>query len=51
MLAGVAAGISSFVTGLLAIVRQKEYTLLVFVSTLIGALVGLFVAVIMLFPD
>jgi Na+/melibiose symporter-like transporter len=44
MLAGMAAGISAFITGLLAIIRQKERALLVFVSSLIGALLLLFLA-------
>ena len=42
MLAGMAAGISAFVTGLLAIIRKKDLTLLVFVSSIIGALLVLF---------
>ena len=37
MLAGMLAGISSFVTGLLAIVRQRERTILAYLSTIIGA--------------
>jgi hypothetical protein len=44
MLAGMAAGVSAFVAGLLAIVRRKENALLVYVSTVIGALVLLFLA-------
>ena len=42
MLAGMAAGISALITGLLAILRQKENALLVYVSTVIGALLILF---------
>jgi len=42
MLAGMVAGISAFIAGFLAIVRQKENALLVYVSTLIGALLMLF---------
>ena len=37
MLAGFGAGIAAFITGLVAIIKQKERTLLVFVSTLVGA--------------
>jgi hypothetical protein len=38
ILAGMVAGISAFLTGLLAILRQKERALLVIVSIVIGAL-------------
>jgi hypothetical protein len=44
MLAGMAAGILAFITGLLAIIRQKDNALLVYVSSLIGALLMLFLA-------
>lgn len=50
MLAGMVAGISAFITGLLAIIRQKERALLVYVSSLIGALLVLFLAGEILFP-
>ena len=50
MLAGMVAGISAFVTGLLAIIRQKEYALLVYVSSSIGALLVLFLTGEILFP-
>jgi hypothetical protein len=49
MLAGMAAGISAFITGLLAIIK-KERALLVFVSGVIGALLLLFLAGEILFP-
>ena len=42
MLAGMLAGISAFITGLLAILRQKDNALLVYVSTVFGALLILF---------
>ncbi len=42
MLAGMVTGISAFVTGLLAIIRQKERALLVYSATLIGALLIIF---------
>jgi hypothetical protein len=42
MLVGMASGISAFIIGLIAIIRQKERALLVFGSTLIGALLILF---------
>lgn len=50
MLAGMAAGLSAFITGLLAIIRRKDRTLLVFVSSIIGALFVLFLAGEILFP-
>ena len=42
MLAGMVSGISAFIIGLIAIIRQKERALLVFGATLIGALLILF---------
>lgn len=42
MLAGMAAGISAFITGLIATFKQKEKSLLVYISTAIGALLVLF---------
>lgn len=50
MLAGMAAGISAFITGLLAIIRQKENALLIYVSTVIGALLLVFLAGEIIFP-
>lgn len=50
MLAGTAAGISAFIVGLLAIVRQQEKALLVYVSTVIGAMLILFLTGEILFP-
>ena len=42
MLAGMAAGISAFTTGLLAIFQKREKALLVYVASIIGALLILF---------
>ena len=50
MLAGMAAGISAFITGLLATFRQNDHALLVYVSTFIGALLVFYLAGEMLFP-
>ena len=50
MLAGMAAGISGFITGLLAIVKHKENALLVYVSTVIGGLLTLFLVGELTFP-
>ena len=50
MLAGMAAGISAFVTGLLGIIRKQERALLVYASTIIGALLILFLAAEVISP-
>ena len=50
MLAGMVAGISACLTGLLAIVRQQENALLVYVATGIGALLSLFLLGEFMFP-
>jgi len=42
MLSGMVSGISAFVTGLIAIIRQKERAILVYGATLIGALLIVF---------
>jgi hypothetical protein len=50
MLAGMVAGVSAFIVGLLVIVRQKENALLVHVSTVIGALLVLFLIGEIVYP-
>jgi hypothetical protein len=50
MLAGMAAGVSGFITGLLAIVKQKENALLVYISTVIGGLLTLYLIGELAFP-
>lgn len=50
MLLGMAAGFSALVTGLISILKQKERSLLVFASTLIGAGLTLFLIAEVLFP-
>ena len=50
MLAGMVAGISAFIVGLKAILRQKERALLVYVATSIGMLLILFLIGEVLFP-
>ncbi len=50
MLAGMAAGISAFITGLLAIIRRKDNALLIYVASVIGALLVLLLASEILFP-
>jgi hypothetical protein len=50
MLAGMVAGISAFVTGLLAAIREKEKALLVYVAIVVGALLLLFLCGEIIFP-
>jgi hypothetical protein len=50
MLAGMGAGIVALVAGLVALIRQKERAVLVFISSSIGALLVLFLAGELLFP-
>jgi hypothetical protein len=50
MLAGMATGISAFIIGLLAILKQKENAILVYVSTLIGGLLILYLIGEVAFP-
>lgn len=50
MLAGIIAGVSAFFTGMLAIFRQKDNTLLVYLSTMIGLLLILFLSGEVLLP-
>lgn len=50
MLSGMATGISAFIVGLIAIIREKERAILVYISTLIGMLLLLFLIGEGLFP-
>lgn len=50
MLAGMAAGISALVTGVLAILKQKERALLVYLSTVIGGILTLYLIAEFAFP-
>ena len=50
MLAGMVSGIFSFISGLLAIIKQKENAVLVYISSTIGTLLVLFLAGEILFP-
>jgi len=50
MLAGMAVGVSALITGLLAIIRHKERSLLVYASSLIGAMLLVLLAGEFLFP-
>ncbi|MEJ2487560.1 MAG: hypothetical protein P8Y68_17700 [Anaerolineales bacterium] len=51
MLAGVCSGISALITGIVAVLKRKERSILVFGSTLVGAAVTIFVAAMFLFPE
>ena len=50
MLVGFACGIISFITGIIAIFKKKERSILVYISTAIGALLILFLIGELLFP-
>ena len=50
MLSGMVAGVAALITGLLAILREKDHALLVYVATLFGALESLFLLGEFLFP-
>jgi hypothetical protein len=50
MLAGMGAGLSAFIVGLVAIVKRKDNTLLVYLSTAIGGLLMVFLAGEVAFP-
>jgi len=50
MLTGMASGISAFIIGLIAIIKQKERALLVYGATLIGALLIIFLVGEIIFP-
>ena len=50
MLVGMVAGISTFIVGLIAMIKQKERALLVYVATSIGMLLILFLIGEVLFP-
>ena len=50
MLAGMAAGISGFITGLLVIVKQREKALLVYISTMMGGIFTLYLVAELAFP-
>ncbi len=50
MLAGMVAGISAFITGLLAIIRKKDTAVLVYIASVIGGLLLIFLSGEILFP-
>lgn len=50
MLTGMLAGIAAFGTGLIALIKHKERSILVFISTVLGALMLLFVIAEIAFP-
>jgi hypothetical protein len=50
MLSGMAAGVSAFFSGILAIIRQKDDAILVYNSTIIGAVLLIFLIAEVLFP-
>lgn len=50
MLTGFVAGIAAFITGLMAIIRKKDRAILTFLSTIVGALLILFLFAEIAFP-
>lgn len=50
MLAGMAVGISAFITGLLAVLRKKDHALMVYVATAVGGFLVVFLVGEVLFP-
>ena len=50
MLAGMAAGISAFITGLISIIKKKERAILAYISTIVGAGLILFLIAEFAFP-
>jgi hypothetical protein len=50
MLAGMSCGIAAFVTGLIALTKKKERSILVYVSTILGGLLLVFLIGEFLFP-
>ena len=50
MLAGFAAGIAGFITGLIALFKQKDRAILVYASTIVGFLLVLYVIAEFAFP-
>lgn len=50
MLSGMVSGVSTFIVGLIAIIRNKERSLLVYIATVVGALFILFLMAEIAFP-
>jgi len=50
MLSGFVSGIIAFIAGITAVIKKRERAILVFISTIIGALLILFLAGEIIFP-
>ena len=50
MLTGMATGVSAFITGLISILKHKERTVLVYLSTILGGLFILYLIAELAFP-
>jgi len=50
MLAGMASGTLAFITGIMSIIKRKERALFVYISTIIGFLLVLFLIAEIIFP-
>ncbi len=51
MVAGFACGAAAFITGLITILKDKERAMLVFLSTIIGAVTTILIIGQMIFPE
>jgi hypothetical protein len=51
MLLGMAAGITALITGLISLIENKERAVFVYLSTLFGALLTLFIIANLVFPE
>jgi hypothetical protein len=49
-LAGMACGVSAFITGLIAIIKQKERAILAYIVTVIGGILTIFIIAEFLSP-
>jgi len=50
MLAGLFSGIAAFICGIIGIIRKKDYSVFVFISTVLGFFVLLWIIAEILFP-
>lgn len=50
MLAALVSGIAAFLCGIIGITRKKDYSVLIFISTVLGFFVLLFILTEILFP-
>ena len=51
MLSGFFSGIAAFFCGIFGIIKKKDYSILVFISTAFGSLILLWLLIHLFFPD